>query len=68
MGQRLGCRGVVTAVYLWDEEGLRGAWMADRSQGEVEPPLWRVLILQSLLREEKSVVPRRVTGPTGIVH
>ena len=50
IGQRLGCQGVVTAVYLWSVQGLHGAWLANRP-GIAEPASWRVVLLRALLLE-----------------
>ena len=53
VGQRPGCRGVVTAVYFWGDAGLMGAWLADRDPGSPERVAWRVALLQALLHDER---------------
>ena len=53
--QRPSCLGLVTTVFLWSESGIPlGAWMADREPENPEPPAWRVLLLQCLLRTWQS--------------
>ncbi|MEM6926988.1 MAG: hypothetical protein AAF602_08680 [Myxococcota bacterium] len=50
IGQRPSCGGMVTTVHVWDDEGIRGAFWLERGPGGNETPLFRVVLLQALLR------------------
>ena len=47
--QRTSCTGLVSAILLTDQAGVRGGWFVDRGVGAPEPGSWRALLLEALI-------------------
>lgn len=48
--QRPGCAGIRTSLRFVEEGTTWGAWLADVGPGAHEPPRWRTLLLEALVR------------------